>query len=69
MLWISSDGDDRRIFSGFEFFSSGIFFGQEKGKFGKYFFGWFDLIRDISFCKFVITSDGMMNKQTKTFNF
>ena len=35
VLWISSDGDDRRIF-GFEIFDSGIFWVQ---KFGKYFFG------------------------------
>ena len=28
VLWISSDGDDRRIF-GFEIFDSGIFLGTE----------------------------------------
>ena len=43
VLQISSVGDDRRIFWGFEIFDSGIFLG---GKFGKYFFGWLDLSRD-----------------------
>ena len=37
---ISSDGDDRRIFLGLKFSIPG-FFGV--GKFGKYFFGRFDL--------------------------
>ena len=45
VLWISSDGDNRRIFflrGGVEIFHSGIWVG----KFGKYFFGWLDLSRD-----------------------
>ena len=40
VLRISSDGDDRRIFGGFEIFIP-RFFGI--GKFGKYFFRWLDL--------------------------
>ena len=36
VLGISSDGDDRRIFFGFEIFDSGNFWVR---KFGKYFFG------------------------------
>ena len=35
-LWISSDGDDRRIFLGLKFSISGLFWVS---KFGKYFFG------------------------------
>ena len=41
-LQISSDGDDQRIFSGFEIFDPGIFLGR----FGKYFFWWFDFTED-----------------------
>ena len=29
VLWISSDGDDQRIFLGFEIFDSGIFLGRK----------------------------------------
>ena len=43
MLRISSDGDDRRIFWGLKFSFPGFFW---VGKFGKYFFGWLDLIKD-----------------------
>ena len=43
VLQISSDGDDQRIFWGFEIFDSGIFLGR---KFGKYIFWWLDLSRD-----------------------
>ena len=43
--WISSGGDDRRIFFRFEIFDSGIFW---VGKFGKYSFVWLDLSGDLS---------------------
>ena len=43
ILWISSDGNDRRSFWGFEIFESGIFW---VGKFCKYLFWWLDLSRD-----------------------
>ena len=43
VLWISSDGDDRRIFLGLKLSIPGFFW---VGKFGKYFFGWLDLNRD-----------------------
>ena len=42
VLWISSDGDDRRIFLGLKFSILGFFW---VGQFGKYFFGWLDLGR------------------------
>ena len=43
VLWISSGGDDRRIFWGLKFSIPGFFW---VGKFGKYFFGWLDLSMD-----------------------
>ena len=43
LLWISSDGDDRRIFLGLKFSIPGFFW---VGKFGKYFFGWLYFSRD-----------------------
>ena len=43
VLWISSDGDDRRIFLGLKFSIPG-FFGV--GKFGNYFIRWLDLSGD-----------------------
>ena len=42
VLWISSHGDELRIFGG-EIFESRFFW---VGKFGKYFFGWLFLRRD-----------------------
>ena len=36
VLWISSDGDDRRIFSGLKFFILEFFWVE---KFGQYFLG------------------------------
>ena len=43
VLWISSDGDDRRIYLGLKF-SIPRFFSV--GKFGKYILEWLDLSRD-----------------------
>ena len=43
VLWISSDGNDQRIFWGLKFLILGFFW---VGKFGKYFFWWLDLSRD-----------------------
>ena len=43
VLWISSDGDDRRSFWGLKFSIPAFVW---VGKFGKYFFGWLDLSRD-----------------------
>ena len=42
-IWISSDGDNRRIFWGLKFSILGFFW---VGKFGNSFFGWLDLSRD-----------------------
>ena len=39
---MSSDRDNRRIFWGLKFSFPGFFW---VGKFGKYFFGWLDLIK------------------------
>ena len=41
---ISSNGEDRRIVLGLKFSILGFFWA---GKFGKYFFVWLDLSRDI----------------------
>ena len=48
VLWISSDRDNQRIFFGLKCSSPGFFIcaGWGVGKFGKYFFRWFDLSRD-----------------------
>ena len=45
VLWISSDGNDQRIFLGLKFSIPGFFW---VGKFGKYFFVWLDLSSDLS---------------------
>ena len=45
VLWISSDGDDQRIFFGLKFLIPGFFWVR---KFGKYFFVWLDLSGDLS---------------------
>ena len=45
VLWISSVGNNQRIFFLILKFSIPGFFWE--GKFVKYFFGWLDLIRDI----------------------
>ena len=47
VLRISSDRDDRRIFLGLKFLIPGFFWA---GTFGKYFFGWLDLSRDVLGC-------------------
>ena len=43
VLWITSDGDDRKIFLGLKFSNFRIFW---VGKFGKNFIGWLDVSRD-----------------------
>ena len=67
VIQISSDGDDRRIFWGLDILDSGIFLGRKNWRafflgtwFKKGFFGYSKQSED---------SDGMMNKQTQTFNF
>ena len=65
VLWISSDGDDRRIFWGFEIFDS--------GKFGTYFFGWLGVHASRDFSKYLKqTEDSWLYPciplQTQTFN-
>ena len=65
VLWISGVGGDRRIFWG--------------RKMWEFFWGWLDLSRDffgyskqsrnLCQCLRMITSDGMMKKQTQTINF
>ena len=44
VIQISSDGNDRRIFLGLKFSFPGFSWVE---KFGKYFFGWLDLSRDL----------------------
>ena len=39
VLWISSDRGDRRIFSGFEFFLLGFFWGRKKENLTSIFLG------------------------------
>ena len=57
VLQISSDGDDRRIFLG-------------RKTWPAFFLGCLDLSRDFfGYSKQSEDSDGMMNKQTQTFNF
>ena len=57
LLRISSDRDDRRIFLGRKTWQA-------------FFLGWLDLSRDFfGYSKQSEDSDGMMKKQTKTFNF
>ena len=67
VIQISSDGDDQRIFWGLDILDSGIFLGRKNWRvfflgawFKKGFFGYSKQSED---------SDGMMNKQTQTFNF
>ena len=43
ILWISSNGDDQRIFWVFEILDSGILGGRKRGQ---VFFEWVDLSRD-----------------------
>ena len=57
ILRISSDGDDRRVFWGLKFLIPGICFGK---KIWQVFFRVYKTI-----WRFVITSYGMMNKQTQ----
>ena len=45
VLWIFSDGHDRRIFLLLEFSFSGIFLSRKIGRYSV-FFGWLDLSRD-----------------------
>ena len=46
VLGILKDGDDRRIFHGFEIFDTGMFLGRKTWK--VFFFGWPDLSKDYS---------------------
>ena len=67
VIQISSDRDDQRIFWGLDILDSGTFLGRKNWRvfflgawFKKGFFGYSKQSED---------SDGMMNKQTQTFNF
>ena len=65
VLWISGVGDDRRIFLGrkmWEFFGGWLDLSRD-------FFGYSKQSRNLYQCLRMITSDGMMKKQTQTINF